>query len=186
MGKFILIIGPSGVGKGTMVNLLKERRKDIVFPVSATTRQKRPGEREGDQYFFLTEKEFKEKIANAEFLEYACVHSENYYGILKEQVFDHIENGKIVVREVDYQGFLQVRENYPYKSLKSIFFMPPSIDVLKDRIRSRAPISEHELEERMKSIQKEMEVADLCDYEFISIDGDIEASFQKFIKLIDA
>ena len=178
--KFILVIGPSGVGKGTMLQLLRERHPEVVFPISATTRDPRPGEKEGETYYFISKEDFESKIEENEFLEYACVHGKNYYGTLKKQIVDALDEGKTVVREIDYQGYLSVLKTDLAPRVKSIFILPPSIERLKERIRDRAPISEEELDARMESLQKEIAVAEECDVQLPLIDGDIEGSYELF------
>jgi guanylate kinase len=178
--KFILIIGPSGSGKGTLLNILKERHLDIFFPISATTRSPRPNEKNGETYYFLSKKDFQNKIKEHKFLEYAEVHGGNFYGTLKKPILDALEKGKLVVREIDYQGFLSVSQIIPKEKLQSIFILPPSTDILKQRIKERAPISEEELEARMESLKKEIAIANKCDIQLQTIDGDIEDSYKLF------
>ena len=120
-GKIFFISGPSGVGKGTLINALRENHTEFEFPPSCTTRDPRPGEINGKTYFFITKDEFEQKIKNNEFLEYACVHGKNFYGTLKAPLLDPIKNGKIVIREFDVQGFEQARERLPRESFVSIF-----------------------------------------------------------------
>ena len=182
--KFILIIGPSGSGKGTLLQILKNKHPEIFFPISATTRKPRPNEKNGETYYFLTQEDFQEKRNNNEFLEYAEVHGGNFYGTLKEPIFQALKEGKIVVREIDYQGFLSISKIMPKKELQSIFILPPSLEILKERIRERAPITEQELDARMKSLQKEMKIADQCSIQIHTINNDIEGSYTIFEKAI--
>lgn len=177
--KFILIIGPSGVGKGTMLRMLRERHPEIFFPVSATTRGPRPGEKEGETYYFLSNEAFLQKMNAGEFLEYAHVHGGNSYGTLKAPILKALEEGKTVVREVDYQGFLSIKQIIP-NQITSIFILPPSLDILKKRIRGRAPISNAELDARMESLKKEIAIAKECDIQLETIDGDLEGSYKRF------
>ncbi|MFA6521596.1 MAG: guanylate kinase, partial [Candidatus Gracilibacteria bacterium] len=97
-GKFFLILGPSGSGKGTVMNFLKKEFSQAVFPVSATTRTPRPREKNGEVYNFLTKEDFERKIAAGEFLEWAIVHHDNYYGTLKKPIMDALDAGKMVIR----------------------------------------------------------------------------------------
>ncbi len=182
--QLILIIGPSWVWKWTMIEKVKEKYEKLFFPISVTTRKMREWEKEWEVYNFISNKEFKEKIKNNEFLEYACVHDVNYYGTLKEPVLNALNQWKTVLREIDYQWFLSIKKVVPAEKLLSVFFMPPEIEILKKRIKDRAPISEEELNHRIDSIKKEMKVADQCDIKFEQIDWDIEASFKKFEKII--
>ena len=177
---FILLIGPSGSGKGTMLSLLKERHSEVFFPVSATTRAPRPGEKEGETYYFLSKKDFQQKIKEDAFLEYACVHGENYYGTLIKPIKEALDAGKIVVREIDYQGFLSVQKTELAPYMRSIFILPPLESVLRKRIQERAPITEEELDARMESMKKELAVANDCDTQLQLVDGNIEGSYKLF------
>jgi guanylate kinase len=178
--RFILIIGPSGSGKGTLLEILKEKHPEIFFPISATTRKPRPNENNGETYYFLTKEDFLKKRKNNEFLEYAEVHGGNFYGTLKTPILQALTEGKIVVREIDYQGFLSISKIIPKKELQSIFILPPSLEILKERIKDRAPISAKELDARMESLKKEMHIAKQCDIQIHTIDNDIEGSYKIF------
>lgn len=179
-GKLILIIGPSGTGKGTMINLLKEDYKDFIYPISATTRKRRENEQEGVQYYFLTKDEFENKIENNEFLEYANVHNSAYYGVLKQPILVGLKEGKTLIREVDYQGFNSIKEIIPKENLKTLFIMPVCDEILIKRINERAAISQDELNKRLQSIKDEVKMANLCDSQVNLIDGDIDKSYQIF------
>ncbi|MBP7819267.1 guanylate kinase [Candidatus Gracilibacteria bacterium] len=165
-GKLILILGPSGSGKGTLINYVKTEFPNFVFPVSCTTRAMRPGEIAGDVYHFISKAEFQAKIAADEFLEYAIVHGDNYYGTLKSQILEPLAEGKTVFREVDIQGVQSLQKLIPKDKLKTIFIKTSKIndwEELKRRITSRAEISNEELEQRYKSYLTEIEFADMAD-----------------------
>lgn len=164
-GKLFLIVGPSGSGKGTVIQKLQERFPGFVFPVSYTTREPREGEVDGEVYHFISKDEFKKKIDNDEFLEYAVVHSDNYYGTSKKEILEPVQNGAVVVREVDIQGFNSIRDLVPDAHLCSIFMKVKDEADLKNRILNRGEISDDELERRMESAQKEIAQADKCDYQ---------------------
>lgn len=172
-GKFVLILGPSGSGKGTVLSFLRESHPEFVFPISCTTRAPRPHEKDGEVYNFVTEAEFKDKIEDGEFLEYAYVHDMNYYGTLKKPILDALHDGKVVVREVDVQGVRSIKEILPEKQVMTIF-LRAEWDHLEKRIRNRAPISDIELNERYESYLREMQWQDECDFVIESIEGEIE------------
>jgi len=185
-GKIFFFSGPSGVGKGTVINYLREKYKDEwIFPPSCTTRAPRPGEKEGETYFFLTKEEFEKKIEAGEFLEYAHVHGETYYGTLKQRLLEPLKEGKIVVREFDVQGFVQAKEKLPKESYVSIFIQPAEgLETLVRRIKERAPITEEELEKRKISMGKELKLAEIYDYRIDSYDKDLERLFADVEKII--
>ncbi len=164
-----LLLGPSGVGKGTQINLLKERHPDYVFPQSVTTRKMRPGESDGNPYFFISHEEFDQHIENGDFLEWAEVHKTARYGTLLKPLEKALEEGKTIFKELDIQGLIQIHSTIQKKgyesikkNLRSIFIMPPSIDTLVERITERAPIKEIELQSRLESAEKEMRQAGIC------------------------
>lgn len=173
-GTLILILGPSGSGKGTVLRTLREKHPDYVFPISCTTRDPRPGEVDGEVYHFVSKEDFQERMANDEFLEWAVVHGENYYGTLKETIVKPLEEGKIVIREVDVQGLRSIRELIPKDHLKAIFLTVESWETLERRILQRSKVSDDELSRRHQSFIKEMEWADECDIVIPSIEGEIE------------
>lgn len=145
-GKLFIIVGPSGSGKSSVLHKLKELRPDFLYPLSATTRPMREGEKEGDIYHFYTKEAFKKGIEKGEFLEWAIVHQDNYYGLIKEPIEKGLKEGKTIVREVDIQGFDSIRTKIDPKNLVTIFITVPNIEELIERIVSRAPISKDELQ----------------------------------------
>lgn len=174
-----LILGPSGVGKGTIIQMLRDRHPEIVFPVSATTRQPRPGERDGHTYYFLTEHEFAERESNGEFLETAKIHGKCNYGTLRSEIVPALESDHAVLREIDVQGLRQIMQQDIGYPVVSIFLYPPVVDeeLMRQRIRERAPISDTELEARMESMRRELEVAPECTHILQTIDGDPEYTY---------
>jgi guanylate kinase len=174
-GKIFFFSGPSGVGKGTLIGMLRESHPEWKFPPSCTTRDPRPGETDGETYYFLSKEEFLEKIDNDEFLEWAEVHHENWYGTLKKPLLEPIEQGEIVVREFDVQGFAAAREKLDREDFVSIFLKPAGgVGELVHRIRDRAPISDKDLALRMESMKSEFAQARLYDHEILVEDGNFE------------
>ena len=145
-GFLMVISGPSGVGKGTVCEALREKRDDIKYSISATTRRKRPGEVDGENYYFLSLDEFKEKVKRDEFIEHAKVHN-NFYGTPKDYVEENIGKGNIVILEIDVQGALQVKKNFP--GAVYIFLLPPNLEELRSRIVKRATEDEETIHLRM-------------------------------------
>lgn len=173
-GKIFFFSGPSGVGKGTLISMLRERHPDWKFPPSCTTRDPRPGEIDGETYFFISHEEFDKRIEDGEFLEWAEVHGGNRYGTLRAKLVDPIEDGEIVIREFDVQGYLQARERLPREDFVSIFVAPEHGEQeLIERILKRAPMPEEEIERRMKSTRKELAKSGEYDFKILSRDNQL-------------
>ena len=160
-GFLLIISGPAGTGKGTVCKELLKRNKDIVFSVSATTRQPRVGEVDGLNYYFVTKDKFESMIEKDEFLEYAYVHT-NYYGTPKEFVMNQIEKGEIVLLEIDVQGALQVKKNF--SEAVFIFLLPPTMEELKNRIINRGTETEEDINRRYENAFKELDFVGNYDY----------------------
>ncbi len=178
-GKLIVISGPAGTGKGTVINGLMERKR-YALSVSATTRAPRGFEQDGINYFFKTVDEFEEMIKNGEFLEYAKF-VDNYYGTPKKYVLQKLEEGKNVLLEIEVQGALQVKENYPEATL--IFLLPPSMDELESRLRGRDTDSEETIVKRLARAKEEMEYKDKYDYQVVNLE--VEQAVEEIEKIIN-
>lgn len=172
-GKLFLILGPSGSGKGTVISYLRQQFPQAVFPVSATTRTPRPNERDGEVYHFLSREEFQKKIDSGEFLEWAVVHNDNFYGTLASPILEALKEGKIVIREVDMQGVESIVKLLPREQVVSIFITAPSWENLRHRILGRSKIPENELIQREKSFEREMVFSKKCDFVVMSEEGKI-------------
>lgn len=166
-GKLFVISGPSGVGKGTIVNEIMSSSSGIKLSVSATTRSPRDGEIDGSSYFFMSETEFKEKISEDGFLEYAYVHG-HYYGTPKKPVIDALKEGFDVILEIDVQGAMQVKSSY--KDGIYIFVLPPSMEQLESRIRTRGTESEDDIALRLGKALGEIRYLNEYDYSIVNDD----------------
>lgn len=164
-GKLFLIVGPSGSGKGTVIRTLGAKYKGFFYPISYTTREPREREKDGESYHFVTKEKFKQMIAEDDFLEYAVVHSDNYYGTAKTEIIDALNGGAVVIREVDIQGFHAIRKIIPKENLVSIFMKVPNLNDLKGRIEMRGAIAPEELQRRLDSAARELAQAGDCDYQ---------------------
>lgn len=180
-GFLLVISGPSGVGKGTVLHDLMNTQKNLVYSVSATTRNKRDGEIEGVSYFYKTHEEFEQMISEDQFLEYAYVHN-NYYGTPKEFVEKKINEGKIVVLEIDVQGAVNVKQNTD--NAVFIFLAPPSLSELKNRIVGRGTESQDDINLRMKNARKELEYIKYYDY--LVINDHINTAINSVNEIINA
>ena len=171
--KLIVFSAPSGAGKTTLVKYIIETFNDIQFSISATSRIARGKEKDGVDYYFLSNEEFKAKVQNEEFIEYEEVYGGNYYGTLKSEL-DRIWNAnKIAIFDIDVVGGANIKNMFPNETL-SIFVMPPSIDVLKNRLLERGDVSSEEINVRVKKAESELDYASKFDN--IIINNDLEES----------
>ena len=160
MGKLIVISGPSGVGKGTVLGIAMEKRKDLRFSVSATTRDPRPNEQDGVHYYFINRDRFEEMISAGEFLEYS-EHNKNYYGTPKGQALEKMADGHVLL-DIEPNGAGQVKKNMP--EAKLIFIMPPSREELERRLRGRGDTPEEQIKIRLERAVWEMDQSVWYDY----------------------
>lgn len=172
-GLLFIISGPSGVGKGTVIKELKKIYPDFFYPVSCTTRPKRPQEKEGEVYNFISKEAFEEGIKQGDFLEWAYVHESNYYGTLKKPIIEALEQGQIVIRELDVQGAQSMHKIMPAKNLVTIFLKAESKESLISRILKRGKMSEEEIRHRMASAETELQQAEDFDYQVWSFEGEV-------------
>ena len=165
--KLFVISGSSGVGKGTVLKGFLENNPDFRLSISCTTRGKREGEEHGVNYFFLTQDEFKNCIANDEFLEWAEF-SGNHYGTKKAFVEECLNNGENLILEIDTKGALQVKKQMPEAVL--IFICPPSLEALEKRLRGRHTEDEATIQKRMNEVKQELDRAEVFDYKIVNDD----------------
>ena len=177
--KLIIITGPSGVGKGTVVKEILEKDENIWLSISATTRNPRPGEKDGENYYFLSEEKFKDMIDKNLFLEWAKF-AGNYYGTLLSSVKEKIAKGLIVLLEIEVEGAKQIKDKFP-DSL-SIFLLPPSKEELERRIRNRGTETEESINRRLNRANYEIESSEKFD--FAIINNDVEETVNKVFNLI--
>jgi len=168
-GKIIAISAPSGSGKTTIVRRVLKDIPELVFSVSATTRKRRKDEREGVDYYFISEEEFKEKIENNEFIEWEKFY-DYYYGTYKKTVDNAISDGKSIILEVDVKGALSLKNIYPDAVL--IYIVPPSFDELVSRLVKRKTEDKVDLEKRIERAKMELGLKDKFDYFIDNIELD--------------
>jgi guanylate kinase len=154
-GVFV-ITGPSGVGKGKIIRLVRERVPELALSVSATTRQARPGETQGEHYHFISDEEFARHIEAGDFVEWA-EYSGRRYGTLREELDRHTSGGRPVLLEIEVQGARQVRESLP--DATQIFIRPPSDDALRDRLVGRGTDTPEQVERRLNVADEELSAA---------------------------
>ena len=180
-GVLLVISSPSGTGKTTICKKLLEYDKNIHLSVSVTTRKKRKNEVEGIDYYFRSKKDFINLKSQNSFIENALVF-ENYYGTLKSEVLEQLENGIDVLIDIDWQGTRQITQAMKGNLIK-IFLLPPSIDELKKRLSKRNSDSIKEINFRMSKALKEIKHFD--EYDYVLVNDKLENTFQKIVKIIE-
>ena len=172
-GKLIIFSAPSGSGKTTIVqHLLKQTELNLVFSISATSRDKRGQEIDGKDYYFISAKEFKNIIKEDGFVEFEEVYDENFYGTLKKEVTELRELGKHVIFDIDVVGGLNIKKQFATEAL-SIFVKPPSLEEMESRLRNRKTDSEEKIIERVAKATQEMKFAQEFDVILINDNLDI-------------
>lgn len=184
-GILFVVAAPSGAGKTTLCEALRQT-SDFIYSVSCTTRAPRPGEINGEDYTFISEEEFRARIAEGEFLEYANVHG-NLYGTLRSTVIEHLEDGVDVLIDVDIQGVSAIRafpDAYIQDALADVFIMPPSLDELRRRLTKRGTETAAQIEVRLSNASREMK--SWRDFRYTIISGSTEEDLQKFRAIMRA
>lgn len=176
-----IVSGPSGSGKDTILQEVFKQRPELFFSISSITRAMRPGEKEGEKYHFISKQAFENGLSQGAFLEHNC-YVGNYYGTPKAPVLAAVEQGRDAVIEVDVNGAAQIRQKLP--ECVSIFIMPPSFSVLKNRLRGRNTESEAQITERLNAALREIERAGEFDY--IVVNDALEKAVTDFITVIES
>ncbi len=179
MGKVFVITGPSGVGKGTLIELLLERVPELELSVSATTREPRPGEVDGRDYHFLAPERFDQRVQAGDFLEYAT-YSGNRYGTLRQEVEARLAEGRSVVLEIEVQGARQVRAAMPEAVL--IFIAPPDPASLRQRLEGRGTDSADAIERRLRTAENELEAQ--AEFPHVIVNDEVQKSAAELEKLV--
>ncbi len=181
-GLLIIMSGPSGVGKGTIRReVMKDKSLNLYYSVSMTTRERRPGEVDGEDYYFVSKEEFQRNIDNNNLLEWAEFVG-NRYGTPKDKVEKMRDEGKNVMLEIEVNGTTQVLKNCQGRDVISIFILPPSFEELENRIRHRGTESEEVVQTRLKKARAEMELK--YHYEFIVLNDDLDRAAKEVKDII--
>jgi guanylate kinase len=179
VAKVFVITGPSGVGKGTLIEQLLERVPELELSVSATTREPRPGEVDGRNYHFLTSEEFERRVEAGDFLEHAT-YSGNRYGTLREEVERRLAEGRSVVLEIEVQGARQVRAAMPEAVL--IFIAPPDAAALRERLEGRGTDSGEAIDRRLRTAEIELEAQ--AEFPHVIVNDEVQDSASELEKLV--
>ncbi len=178
--KLFVISGPSGAGKGTLVERVRASRPDLGLTVSATTREPRAGEVDGVNYYFLTDDEFSSRVEAGDFIEWAQVH-DHRYGTLASEVDRNFATGQSLILEIDVQGALAVKERFPESVL--IFIEPPSLDILKERLIGRGSETPESLALRLHTAEGEMQLRDR--YDEIVVNDDLASATDELLAVLN-
>lgn len=170
-GLLVVFSGPSGSGKGTILHDVLEQEPSVMLSVSATTRAPREGEQNGVNYLFLGKNQFEQMIADGGMLEHAC-YCGNYYGTPRKPVEDAMKNGKDVILEIEVQGALQIKQKFP--ECVTVFILPPSMEVLENRLRRRQTEDETTILKRLAKAKEELDFA--AQYDYVVVNGDLKTA----------
>ena len=181
--KLILVTAPSGAGKTSIVNYLLKKYPQLAFSVSATTRKPRGNEKEGVDYYFISEEEFKEKIHHKEFLEWEMVYEGKYYGTLKSEIKRIWSEKKVPVLDIDVQGAIHVQQQYPVNTI-SVFIQAPSLEELRNRLKSRGSETEESIQARVNKSSFEMTFKNY--FKNVVINNDFETACLEAERIISA
>lgn len=181
-GAILILSGPSGAGKSTLINKIIDELGSVYFSISTTTRAPRDGEIDGVHYYFSDVESFKKDIEDGQFLEYAMVHS-NYYGTSIKPVLEALCEGKLVIFDIDVQGFDNVIKKFRDIST-SIFITTPTLEVLKDRLHSRATDKSDVIEKRLSMAVSEIKRA--SDYDYLIVNDDIDRASSELLTIAKA
>lgn len=177
-----VVSAPSGTGKTTIVKEILKKNTDIIFSVSATTREMRPGEIDGKDYFFLTLEEFQEKIKRNEFIEYEKIFDGNYYGTLKKYIENIINKGKDILLDLDVLGALSVKKYFKKDSIL-IFIKPPGLNQVKERLLKRSTESSEQIEKRLSRF--DIEMAKIKEFNYIILNENLEQAIKDLQLIIN-
>ena len=180
VGSLIVLSGPSGAGKGTVCSELLKQVSDLNLSISMTTRDVRGSEVNGVDYYFVSKEEFEKEIENDNFLEYAQVHGDNYYGTPKSKVLECLNRGEDIILEIDIQGALKVKEKMPEGIF--IFIMPPTMKELRDRLVKRNTESKDKIIQRFKNAYKE--INEITKYNYVVINDEVDVAVEKIKAII--
>ena len=178
----LVISGPAGSGKGTVVSKILEKLPTLGLSVSATTRAPRPGETDGVNYFFTTKEDFEERIKNGDILEYTT-YCGNYYGTLKSELAKSLDKGRDIILEIEVDGGSQVKKAFP--DAVTIMLVPPSYSSLRARLEGRGTETSDVIEKRLMRARDELELAEKYDYIVVNEDGGIEKCADEIISIIN-
>ncbi|OUU67320.1 MAG: guanylate kinase [Candidatus Pelagibacter sp. TMED64] len=183
MGQLVVLSSPSGAGKTTLSKMLAKQNSNFVISISHTTRKPRPDEVDGKDYYFIDKKNFENLVKEKSFFEYASIF-DNYYGTQKETVIKNLSNGKDVLLDIDWQGTQQLKKKIKNLKLVTIFILPPSIDILKQRLINRNQDGKKLADKRMKKFSEE--ISHWKEYDYVVVNDNIDSCYNLIISIINS
>ena len=181
-GKILVVSGPSGCGKSSLINEVLKSQKDLYFSLSCTTREIREGEKDGVNYHYISKEQFEKEIKDGEFLEWAKVH-DNYYGTSLKPIYKALNEGKLVILDIDVQGHMIVKDKFK-EILTSVFVTTPNKRQLQKRLLHRATDSKETISKRLQNAQKEM--SRICEYDYLLINDKFNLALNSFKAIVQA
>jgi guanylate kinase len=182
-GKLVIISAPSGAGKTTIVKHLLNSNLNLEFSVSATTRSPRAGEKDGEDYYFLTLEEFRRRVSDGEFVEWEEVYKDHLYGTLKSEIERIWNKGRHIIFDVDAIGGINLKNKFGNKAA-ALFIMPPSVEELETRLVVRGKDSPEKIKMRVEKARKEMELAN--QFDFIVVNRELDMAVKEAMKIISS
>lgn len=179
--KIFIVSGPSGAGEDAIINGL-EKRISIERIVTTTTRKMRPGESDGNPYYFISKEEFNKRLGAGEFIEHAEQYNGNLYGVSAEEIARVEKSGKVGIWKIEYKGVISVKKMRP--DIKAIFINARSLEILENRIRNRDVVSDQYIKERMEYTKQWLQHTDIYDYKIINEEGKLDEAIEKVANII--
>ena len=180
-GMIVVVSSPSGTGRTTIIERVLREDSRLRYSTSVTTRPQRPGEKEGKDYFFVSEKEFKQRIERGEFVEWAEVHG-FMYATPRAPLVETVQQGGVIILDIDIQGAMQVKEKFPH--CVTIFVAPPSLESLEQRLRNRGTDSEELIKRKLQDALREM--AKIPEYDYLIVNEDLDTAVRQLQAILEA
>jgi guanylate kinase len=182
-GKLVIVSAPSGAGKTTIVKHLIRSGLNLRFSVSATTRAPRQGEKDGEDYYFISPEEFRQRVSNNEFVEWEEVYKDHFYGTLKSEIEGIRDRGNNIIFDVDVKGGVNLKKIFGHESV-ALFIMPPSVQELELRLRNRGKDSPEKIKMRIEKAETEMKLSG--QFDFIVVNKDLDAAVNESVAIVKA
>ena len=179
-----IISGSAGAGKDSVIRKIKERRQDLRWAITTTSKQPRGDESQGNPYYFITKKEFQNLVNKDGFFEYENVYGDNFFGMTKTEIHEALHCGKNIIWQMDYRGMRKIKHLFP-GSLVTIFILPPSLEIAKTRIEKRSNVTAEFVSERLELAKEEIAASTEYDYAIVNEEDRLDETVDKVLAIID-